>query len=68
MTAVYECSDCHQRFEFGEDCILAIHPQDDCTPFARMIRICPDCATSYAPSGDYADSYDDDCDDLLEWC
>lgn len=52
MTAHYICDDCGKDFEFDESCILAIHPQDDCSPFARMIRICADCAESYGPCDD----------------
>ena len=46
-TTTYECNDCHQRFEPNDDCIIGIHAQDDCSPFARMIYICSTCAEGY---------------------
>lgn len=63
MTAIYVCNDCAQKFEFDENCILAIHPQDDCSPFARLIRICPECAMGYEPI--WEQSGNDEVDDGL---
>ncbi|WP_318491917.1 hypothetical protein [Photobacterium leiognathi] len=49
MTATYTCDQCGDVFVFDEECILALHADDDCSPFSRMIRLCAKCAQELTP-------------------